>query len=187
MNSKLPPNVIAFIDRASADVAKIEAENFGADMFCRCLENFESPIEQLFYVAFFALCRSIAEEPNPGPEFDANGKPTLAPGIYIRHQFPVDRYRVDFLITKTAPRAPELSVIVELDGHAFHDKDKRQRSYEKARDRHLLKRGYRVLHYTGSDVCADPYKVAHEALDMVEAFGPMGCEPYDKSNPVGAE
>jgi very-short-patch-repair endonuclease len=74
---------------------------------------------------------------------------------------------------------------VYLDGHDFHYKDKRQRSYEKARDREMVRAGYRVLHYTGSDVVADPLKVAYEALEFVGAFVGSGREGYNKEDPLG--
>ena len=75
------------------------------------------------------------------------------------------------------------TVIVELDGHAFHDKDKKQRSYEKARDRFFVKEGYQVLHYTGSDVVADPYRVAFEVLEVLDVL--EAGEAYAPTNPVG--
>ena len=111
-------------------------------------------------------------------------------GLYITPQAKIGTYRVDFLIeARCLGRSGDVyaPVIVELDGHDFHDKDKRQRSYEKARDRFLVKRGYRILHFTGSDVVADPFKVAYEALEMVGVFAGSGADGYDPKNPIGIE
>jgi very-short-patch-repair endonuclease len=110
----------------------------------------------------------------------------LTHGIYIHPQDQVEKYRVDFVIYQHGIGPDEIfgPVIVELDGHDFHDKDKHQRSYEKARDRFLVKKGYRVLHFTGSDVVADPFKVAYEALEMVGCFSLRNG--YNKNDPLGA-
>jgi len=56
---------------------------------------------------------------------------------------------------------------VECDGHEFHDKDKKQRSYEKARDRYLQKEGYAVLHFTGSDIVSSPVFAATEVVSFL--------------------
>lgn len=59
------------------------------------------------------------------------------------------------------------NLIVELDGHEFHDKNKNQRAYEKSRDRYLVRQGYKIFHYTGSELVADPKKVASEVMREV--------------------
>jgi hypothetical protein len=58
---------------------------------------------------------------------------------------------------------------------------KHQSAYEKARDRFLVRAGYRVLHFTGAEVVADPYKVAHEALSLIGVFSDQN---YDAANPL---
>lgn len=56
------------------------------------------------------------------------------------------------------------SLIVECDSQEFHERTEKERRYEKARDRHLLSMGYKVFHYTGSEICKDPIGVAIEIL-----------------------
>jgi very-short-patch-repair endonuclease len=43
-------------------------------------------------------------------------------------------------------------LVVEVDGHDFHDRTKEQASYDRKRDRELSLEGYRVIRFTGSDV-----------------------------------
>lgn len=186
---QIPGNVWEFIDRASDDIGKIEAAHFSQDMHSEIVEGrcIASPIEQVFLVALHVMARARSETIDPEPMERPEGT-FLGWGVHVTEQFQVDQYRVDFLVERVwfydgANRRDQ--VLVELDGHEFHDKDKRQRSYEKARDRHLARRGFKVLHYTGSDVLADPYKVAYEVMDTIECFGPVGMEPYDKKNPLG--
>lgn len=183
------PNVVAFIDRAATLRNKMVAERFSQEMFCNCLEmEMTSPIEHMFWIAANVLCEAEYIPLNPELLFSNDGNHQVQRGIYIQQQCQVGNYRVDFRVDQVGVGPDEIysPVIVELDGHDFHDKDKRQRSYEKARDRFLVKQGYRVLHFTGSDVVADPFKVAFEALELVGCFIGTRTE-YDKADPLGLD
>lgn len=182
-------NVFNFLDRAAVLHARSEESKFQADMYGNLQElGLESPIEDLFWIALNAMCSAGWLRVNPPVELNGHGAAEPGYGIHAKPQAKIGRYRVDFLISQhgIGPEEFLAPVIVELDGHAFHDKDKRQRSYEKARDRFLQKEGYRVLHFTGSDVVADPFRVAYEVLDMLGATSDIG-EPYDPENPLGTE
>lgn len=182
---KIAENVSDFLSETSKIVGRIAADRFSQDAFSRCVDLTESPIEDLFLIACLAYCYAEGVEVSPGPECVTCDR-SLKRGIYIQPQLKVDRYRVDFAISQVGLGPDHFSpVVVELDGHAFHDKDKRQRSYEKARDRELTRSGYRVLHFTGSDIVADPFKAAHEVLSMLCVFADR--LPYDASNPLGAD
>lgn len=185
--SKVADNVFAFIHKAGALREKMMAERFGQDMHCDCVERgMESPIEHMFWVAVNVLCESEYTPLNPDLIFSPDGNHKVPRGIYLRPQAHIGKYRVDFLLDQfgVADEDKYTRVIVELDGHDFHDKDKRQRAYEKARDRFLVKQGYRVLHFTGSEVVSDPFRVAFEALELVGCFVGSRVE-YDPSDPLG--
>lgn len=165
---KITQDVFAFLDKASVLYGRIQEETFSYRMFSDVVnEGLESPIEDLFYIALNLQCAAQFSE------------------IQIAPQAKIGSFRVDFVVSLGAPSASASSspVVVELDGHDFHDKNKHQRSYEKARDRFLVKRGYKVLHFTGSDVVSDPLKVAHEVLDVLGVMDRI----YDPENPVGIE
>jgi hypothetical protein len=114
-------------------------------------------------------------------------------------------YRVDFLLTyeyidseypvealqpiEGTDRAmsvirPELEVktpvqknlIVECDGHDFHEKTKQQAIRDKRRDRILQSLGYRVFRFTGSEIHNDAIACA------VEAFKGFGLDPDEESD-----
>lgn len=186
-NHKIADNVFEFIHKAGALREAMMAERFGQEMHSNCLEmGMTSPIEHMFWVAVNVLCEAEFTDLNPDLIFSPDGDHEIPRGIYLRPQCPIGTYRVDFLLSQCglAPGGQCTPVIVELDGHDFHDKDKRQRSYEKARDRFLVKQGYRVLHFTGSDVVKDPFKVAFEALELVGCF--IGSrQEYDPADPLG--
>jgi very-short-patch-repair endonuclease len=179
--------VTDFIDKAATLYGQMQEERFNIEMWNNCVDMpiAGSPIEQLFWVAAHVLVESEFEKLNPEAIDGPNG-PILPRGIYLDQQSQIGKYRVDFRLEQRglAPDGVYTPVIVELDGHDFHDKDKRQRSYEKARDRFLVKSNFRVLHFTGSDVVADPFKVAYEALEMVGLFAGVR-EAYDKNDPLG--
>lgn len=79
-------------------------------------------------------------------------------------QWPIGKYRADFAIR--GPYSDKI-VCVELDGHGFHDRDERQRRYEKRRDRFFVARGHAVLHFTGAEVVEDPCGAVVEALGLL--------------------
>lgn len=179
-------NVWTFLDKASSLYGALKAQSFSHEMHTDCLERgMSSPIEHMFWIACNALCESRQLGFNPYPEIDPTGAPRLGYGVFVTPQYKVGSYRVDFLISQNGIGPSEIlsPVAVELDGHDFHDKDKRQRSYEKARDRFLVKSGLRVLHFTGSDVVADPFKVAHEVLCMV-GYDACGATEYNPADPL---
>jgi very-short-patch-repair endonuclease len=185
-NRTIAPNVLEFLDKASAMHGRSEEGKFQSSMYGNLLElGIASPIEDLFWIALNAMCAANWLEVNPGPEKAIDGSFEPGYGIHATPQAKIGNYRVDFLISQYGIGPDEIlvPVIVELDGHAFHDKDKRQRSYEKARDRFLQKEGYKVLHFTGSDVAADPFLVAHEVLGMLGGIGYIG-DIYDPENPL---
>lgn len=176
---KIEPNVWAFLDGACAIYGRIQAEAFSQRMYIEMIERgIESPIEDMVYIALNLQCVSRNLTINEAPEF-IDGSAFYSQGIQLSPQARIGTYRVDFLVS-TNDGAQK--VVVELDGHAFHDKDKRQRSYEKARDRALVRAGCKVLHYTGSDVVADPYRVAFEILEVLGLLDEG--EGYDATNPV---
>lgn len=180
---KIAENVFSFLDKASALVGEYEAQSFSQRNYSEILESpINSPIEQLFHIAVRTLCVASYHDFNPYPDF-VDGKSVMAQGVYLDPQVQVGKFRVDFVLSQyDCGPSNDIKIVVELDGHDFHDKDKHQRSYEKARDRFLVQKGYRVLHFTGAEVVSDPFKVAHEALRTLTL---AICEEYDPDDPMG--
>ena len=57
-------------------------------------------------------------------------------------------------------------VAVELDGHDFHEKTKKQAEKDKRRDRVLQSHGYLVARFTGSEVYNDPEEVIQDIRSL---------------------
>lgn len=170
-NSKLAKNVLEFIDKASGAVGRWENENFNQRVWGECRDlGMESPIEHILYVAIQALARInyIEEADNPVEE---NGEWHVE-GLGINPQKKIDRYRVDFSICHerrlyNPTRWESKEILVECDSQQFHERTEHERRYEKQRDRYLTAHGYTVLHFTGSEIVQNPWKVAAEILAAV--------------------
>lgn len=178
-------NVMDFLEKASVSYGKMQEDFFSQDMFTQLVEGkINSPIEDLFFIAFNLQCAAEVTTVNPNPVMEVDGSISEGYGVVIKPQAKIGNYRVDFLIS-ISPANGLPDVVVELDGHDFHDKDKHQRAYEKSRDRFLVQNGYKVLHFTGSEIVADPNKAAFEALFTLG--GVLGRGGYDPLDPTGRE
>lgn len=153
----IPQNVSDFIFRASSAFGRFKDEEFSQFMWSECSRT-ESPIEQLFIVAINLVCEFNYITPSITSVFhDDNDNLLIIP------QWQAGKYRVDFALRR---HPVDKIVCVELDGHEFHDRDERQRRYEKSRDRFLTASGYSVLHFTGSEIVKDPCAAALETYKL---------------------
>ena len=57
-------------------------------------------------------------------------------------------------------------VVVECDGHNFHERTKEQAARDRRRDREIQERGFKVARFTGAEIWADPFGCAAQALTM---------------------
>jgi very-short-patch-repair endonuclease len=78
-------------------------------------------------------------------------------GSFPRSQVCIQRYRVDFLLSGI--------LVVELDGHDWHS-NQFQRTKDAKRDRDLMRLGFRVIRFTGSEVKANPDACVEEAAAL---------------------
>lgn len=134
------------------------------------LDDCESPIEQLLLAALHVdhdcmeLDVIFMGKRDPAPRL------TTGETIYVYQQAKVGNYRVDFLIHDcsfplelAAPRW----MIVECDGHDFHERTKEQARRDKKRDRFFQSLGVKVLRFTGSEIWADPAQCAEEVYSQL--------------------
>lgn len=86
--------------------------------------------------------------------------------ICFEPQAKIEQYTVDFLIDNST-RDKTRYIIIECDGHEFHEKTKDQAKHDKERDRFLQVNGYQVYRFTGSEIFNNPLKVLLEIEDIV--------------------
>ena|SRR3990167_5083914 len=125
----------------------------------------ESPIEQLLLLGLLSnlACFDI-EYLKDGAGFKElftayNGYWKIEPQVDI-----TPKIRVDFLIL--IKEYPHLKIVVECDGHDFHEKTKEQARRDKSRDRELVKLGFTILHYTGSEIYNNPEKCYQDIEEL---------------------
>ncbi len=160
-------NLIAAASRHAGDTAQACVEDGLGD----------SPIEKLFFGALQAHVflgaseysrlfvaddedverRALANERNIGE----------SPTLIIRSQAQLDGWRVDFLIhaydfaRKGGPMGWR-KLIVECDGHDFHERTKQQAAKDRSRDRNVQLNDYSVLRFTGSELYKDAWGCAEQ-------------------------
>lgn len=124
----------------------------------------KSPIEAIFYLWWEAL--TIA----------GCGR-NMGLALHTQHETSVnDRsYFLDFKVTpsdvdtwlegvKMGVDFPNIGV--EMDGHDFHERTKDQVAHRNERDRDLQAGGWKILHFSGTELYRDPIRVVGEVADV---------------------
>jgi hypothetical protein len=157
------------------------------------LSRCESPIEKGFLSAIVRLGNSIFIESSQELSIELNwgdwNRFLQIPAkqdfqiwyrdvLFIWSQAQINNYRADFLVGlvsyaiegtdqlhEVLIRRP--LVVIECDGHDFHERTKQQAKNDKSRDRYMQSLGFRVLRFTGSEIHADALKCAQEAMEFI--------------------
>ena len=153
------------------------------------LESLDSPIEALMLLSLIICAREhslgvsvVWTHPVMKREdqidFSLGASRYARLTLELRPQAQIGEHRVDFLLsffgTDLAPATNQQTtgggewqevrvdqkMIVECDGHDFHERTKEQAQRDKERDRTLQSLGFRVFRYTGSELYADVFKCA---------------------------
>ncbi len=135
-------------------------------------DAYDSPLEQALAVAFEIKIRmewprllfasshgfeDLAVKKLIGMSDEVDG--IIAPQVKI------GTYRVDFFCGHIAGLGDGVSgIVVEVDGHDFHDRTKEQARRDKTRDRTLQSCGYKVFRFAGSEVWKDAFACAETVL-----------------------
>lgn len=97
--------------------------------------------------------------------------------LIIQSQVQLDNWRVDFLIHAYADWARYdhgkvagwRKLIVECDGHEFHERTKEQAGRDRSRDRQAQLANLEVFRFTGSELWRDPLGCALQILKWANA------------------
>ena len=126
-----------------------------------------SPIEQMIFAALLWVGYGYRQAPveiwNTTMPFE---KPQT--DVVIAPQYQIGAHRVDFAVFVNGVASEEIKLVVECDGHNFHEKTKEQAARDKKRDRDLQIAGWKVLRFTGSEICRDWYECAAQ-IDLLAA------------------
>lgn len=89
------------------------------------------------------------------------------PFLLIRPQVALASARHDFVVSSPQADGPVGVLVVEIDGHGFHDRTKEQASADRRRDRNTIRaHSMPTIRFTGSDVYRDPIGCAREAREI---------------------
>lgn len=175
------------------------SENFEDWMhdFAERSNRSESEIEGALATVFFAsTClgqysgtyNKFSLEVWTSPErfsIDEMPKIVLRPNIVgVVQQVYIGEHRVDFLCMmemwdSVKEKMALQWLVVECDGHEFHEKTKAQAARDKSRDRELLLRGIPCMRFTGSEIWKDPFACAYQ-VDRFFHDALMRFFGYDK-------
>lgn len=111
----------------------------------------QSPIERMMIigiVGFSMVVPRYSFEGSKAPFADSEIWPTL----HVDTQVPIGRYRADIVVRVTLGGKELGSVVVECDGHDFHERTRAQAERDRSRDREMTLAGYKVLRFTGSEL-----------------------------------
>lgn len=112
----------------------------------------QSPIERAFLIGLMSMSYCV-----PCYDFGDTMSRSISvaeylPRIKVELQAPVLSYRADFLLTVTYKGRTVGRVVVECDGHDFHERTKEQAAHDRSRDRAMVLAGYKVMRFTGSEI-----------------------------------
>ena len=123
---------------------RVVRETFGA-------YDVGSPIEQLFVMEWHY--QQINER------FGTHLKPQARVSTDRGH------VNVDFLVKVL--RSEAMPLVIELDGHDFHEKTKQQAAHDRKRERSIIRGGYHVVRFTGHEVFRDSEACVKEVAEML--------------------
>lgn len=171
---KLVNNVLEFIDVCSEKIGKFESKMFILNMSQDGVDCVgDSPIEQILNCALHTILRMkslVYDSP-----IEVDGK-MYNYGLVINAQESIGKYYIDFKIShykyprldNCQRRRQEIrEVLVECDSQTWHERNEKERRYEKKRDRYLVAEGYKVFHFTGTEIVRHPLEIADEIITFV--------------------
>lgn len=159
------------------------------DLFVQNEWTCESEIERLFLAALICRLQYAPTEFNGGALVvtEESRLRLMAQGrhrdcIFVQPQVQIEKWRVDFVVyawtagtiwrkgTKEEGEPRWRRLIVECDGHDFHERTKEQASRDRSRDRSVSALGYEIFRFTGSEIWRDPWGCA----DQVASWAVLG-------------
>lgn len=120
-------------------------------------EEIKSPIEQIFLTAFELYIQILNKE-----------------NIFLfpQHEIKIGdkKYIVDFYFEQDEnvnPYYTDKKIIIECDGHEFHQKTKEQVKRDNEREYNLKIAGYEIIRFSGSQIYNEPFKCAEDTYNYI--------------------
>lgn len=139
----------------------------------------QSPIEARFLLSLNAAFGQV-QLMAPGSSVD-RAIDEWREGLRVFPQAVVLDWPVDFLMVmgfRAGEEAGSVRLVVELDGHDFHERTKEQARRDRGRDRALLAAGHFLFRFTGSEIHAGPQACADEARRFLVSLAEEMCREH---------
>ena len=138
----------------------------------------ESPIEKIMYLSIGHMGSALGKD---------KAKEVLKEYCFTTMpQRVIGEYRVDFHISAfkkdsmtTVGSTPIISMVIECDGHEYHNITKEQAQKDRKRDRDLQAQGHVVFRFTGSEIYNDPLACAAECFEYL--YKKLYCKPEEST------
>lgn len=151
------------------ELCKIDSMGVMASMetaLDECIEShkMESPIEQIFYVAWLYSCRYLNDIQLCPQKKIGNFRVDFEVDIFghfVNHEYPFTCEQLEE-ISKNCTK-----IAIELDGHDWHEKTKEQVEKDKKRERFIVSSGYRIFRFSGREVFKDPLSCVDEVRNFI--------------------
>ena len=126
--------------------------------FIENMKMCESPLERAFLVGMLAYSREFMT-PN-----------LLKQGEVIELQKKIGNYRCDFVYTPNSEnQTSKKPIVIEVDGHSYHEKSVKQATNDRQRDRFLADKGYKVLRFHRAEIEASLEEAIASLDDSINA------------------
>lgn len=128
----------------------------------------DSPIEKimLFGLLVTFACYDTGDEWREVDGFLTLGSHRDLGDIILGQQVALGQFRVDFLLG-TSGVGSNRGIVIECDGHDFHERTAVQAQRDKSRDRWLQMHGYMVLRFTGREIYQNTAACAGEICEAL--------------------
>lgn len=138
----------------------------------------DTPIEHILYVAMCVytdfVVRDFALHSLPkGEVLDPDRQdawyntPNLdRDKVVLARQCVLTDYRVDFALYVRDQKLRWHVIVIECDGHDYHERTKEQAAKDRSRDREFQIKGIPVLRFTGSEIWRAPEKCAEQIFEL---------------------
>lgn len=151
--------------------------------FCMASNKCESPIEKIMLYALIVAGNELSQR-CVANGYAFGGSESAYSTLSIEPQATIGKYRVVFLVIQIERSLDDFNkiiaqpaMVVECDGHRFHEKTKEQARRDRKKDRAIQSLGLRIYRYTGSDIWADVFACAHEVVNTLVAEALMAEDP----------
>ena len=121
----------------------------------------DSPIEKLLFAAIIRFHEYEHKNGLVIGAFPSTDEDIIG---WIERQVKVADARVDFLLTV---RGNPNKLVIECDGHEFHERTKEQAAKDRSRDRAFQAAGHTVFRFTGSEIWRDPMGCAQQVSQWI--------------------